>query len=224
VLGGFDLVRFLEYLIVLFISIAIHEFAHAWTADRLGDPTPRYQGRVTLNPLAHLEPLGTLLIVFSSLAGVGIGWGRPVLTNPYRLRYGPRIGQGIVAVAGPISNIIQACVAAIPYRLLLAGGLRSPAIPTSVFELLGIYIIVNIGLAVFNMIPLPPLDGAWVIQGILAWIGGNWTYGVIDFLDRVRMAGFMPLFLLVMLNSYVPILSMIMGPPSQLLRRFILGL
>ncbi len=218
--GPIDIQSFVLRIIVLIIAIAIHEFAHAWTGDRLGDPTPRRQGRVTLNPIAHLDPLGTILIVFSSLSRFGFGWGKPVLTNPYNLRYGPRIGQAIVAAAGPISNIIQASFAAIPYRLADAGVLSLPPV---VVDLLGTYISINILLAVFNMIPLPPLDGGWVIQGILTWIGGRWTYGVMDALDRIRMAGFMPIFLLVMVNAYIPILSFIIGPPINALSRLILG-
>ena len=95
-------INFIISMIILVISIDLHEFSHAIVADRLGDPTPRLQGRITLNPLAHLDRVGTLMIVMSSLAGFGIGWGKPVQVNPYNFRITPRAGMGIVARGGDI--------------------------------------------------------------------------------------------------------------------------
>src|ERR1041385_4814712 len=103
--SNFDLTRFILMMAVLIIAITIHEFAHAITADRLGDPTPRRQGRISLLPPDHLDPLGTVMMVLSSLTGCGIGWGKPVQTNPGNFRT-PRKDQGIVAIAGPISNVL----------------------------------------------------------------------------------------------------------------------
>src|ERR1700694_5148103 len=112
------IIDFLRILLVILISIDVHEFSHALTATWLGDDLPRYQGRLTLNPLAHLDPTGTLMIIISSLSGFGFGLGRPVQVNPVRLRHGPAVGMGIVAIAGPISNVILATLAAIAFHLI----------------------------------------------------------------------------------------------------------
>ena len=108
-------------LISLVLGITIHEFAHALSADLLGDPTPRYQGRLTLNPVAHFDPVGGLMILVSSISGFGFGWGKPVPVNPVNLRYGPRVGLALVSFAGPFSNIVLATLAAAPSRTLTVG-------------------------------------------------------------------------------------------------------
>lgn len=154
----------LYFAVALLISLAIHEASHAFTADQLGDPTARSLGRLTLNPLAHLDPAGTIALVVSSLFGYGIGWGKPVPVNPYNLRRGPLatlpngplIGMAIVALAGPVSNLLQAIVGA---QVLRLGVLPSEFVSTFIF--------VNVLLAVFNLIPIPPLDGYRVLLGLL---------------------------------------------------------
>ena len=130
-----------------------HEFAHAWVATRLGDDTPRRDGRVTLNPLAHVDWFGTVIIplVSSLLGGVFIGWGRPVMTDPRKLR-GGNFGMAIVALAGPLSNIIFAGVIVILANFL----------PNAV-DILFRAVYLSIFLALFNLIPLPPLDGSKVL-------------------------------------------------------------
>ncbi|MBI3242015.1 MAG: site-2 protease family protein [Chloroflexi bacterium] len=151
--------------ITLILAITVHEFAHALVADNLGDPTPRSQGRVTLNPLAHLDPFGSLLFIVS-----GFGWGRPVLTNPRNYRVPIRTGMAIVAFAGPLSNFLMALLAAIPFRLGLGGALNvggvGEIIP-SLSDFLSIFIQVNLGLMLFNLIPISPLDGFKVALGVL---------------------------------------------------------
>ena len=92
----------------ILIALDIHEFFHAWVADQLGDPTARYLGRISLNPLVHLDPLGTMMMFMAALTGRGIGWGKPVPVNPHNLRYGPRVGMGIVSFAGPFANLVTA--------------------------------------------------------------------------------------------------------------------
>ena len=109
---GFSIPTILVRLVVLFLAIPIHEWAHAWSAYQLGDDTASLQGRLTLNPMAHLDPIGSLLILVS-----GFGWGKPVPVNPYRLRTGPRVGHAITAFAGPLSNFVLAMLLAIPFRM-----------------------------------------------------------------------------------------------------------
>jgi Zn-dependent protease len=155
----------------LVLGISFHEFSHAFTANMLGDPTAKLQGRVTLNPAAHLDPTGTAFLLLG-----GFGWGKPTPVNPFRLRNGPRTGRAMVAGAGPVSNILMATVAAIPLRIGLVDW-RSPfLVPRSVSDwglneyvslFLTAIIIFNIFLAVFNLLPLAPLDGFAVAVGLL---------------------------------------------------------
>jgi Zn-dependent protease len=105
-----DPLRIVFYLLALVISLSIHEFAHAWSAYELGDATARNQGRLTLNPVAHLDPLGALMILFMALSGWGIGWGKPVPVNPRNMRTEPRLGLGLTSAAGPFSNLALAAV------------------------------------------------------------------------------------------------------------------
>ncbi len=148
--------------IIAFVAgITVHEFCHAWSALMLGDNTARRQGRVTLNPLAHLDPIGTLGMLMIAVVGFGIGWGRPVPVNPARLR-GHQRGMALTALAGPLSNVVLATAFAIPYRF---GG--ELAVPSFVAVLVQQLVVVNILLAAFNLIPIPPLDGLKILTGIL---------------------------------------------------------
>jgi len=143
----------LAWLIAVTVAITVHEFAHAKRAERAGDPTPRAMGRVTLNPLAHYDPLGsTLFLVF------GFGWAKPVPVNPLAFRH-PRRDGVMVALWGPLSNFITAAVMAMPIRFHLAGDHAMP---------LMVIVYANLLLGVFNLIPLGPLDGAHVLEGLLA--------------------------------------------------------
>ena len=151
--------------VTLLIAFTVHELAHAWMASRLGDNTARSLGRITLNPLAHLDPVGTLMLVV-----VGFGWAKPVPVNPSNLRGSPRKSMALVAIAGPVSNVLMAMVVAVPFQLGLVGlrGATSVGnvLPSLEF-LLSQFIFINVILALFNMIPLPPLDGSKVLVGIL---------------------------------------------------------
>ncbi|HEX7017484.1 MAG TPA: site-2 protease family protein [Patescibacteria group bacterium] len=138
----------------LLLAIAVHEFAHAFIADKLGDPTPRYQGRVTLNPLAHLDPIGTLAILLTRF-----GWGKPVPFDPYNLK-DPVRDTALISIAGPISNIVMASVLALVLRLGLIGPMW---INAGLFQVL----VINIVLAIFNLIPVAPLDGSKIITAFL---------------------------------------------------------
>jgi Zn-dependent protease len=149
-----DLTQAILNVLLLWILTAPHEFSHAWVATRLGDDTPRLQGRVTLNPLAHVDWLGTAILpFFTSLMGGGfIGWGRPVVTNPNKLRGGLN-GLALVSVAGPASNVVMAVVLAI-----LAVGTVHTLPAFAQFAQRGV--VLSLYLAILNMLPIPPLDGS----------------------------------------------------------------
>jgi Zn-dependent protease len=150
-------------------AITIHEYCHAKFADMAGDDTPRSQGRVTLNPLAHLDPLGTIMMLISSLAGVGIGWGRPVLVDQRKLR-NRRVDNFILTIAGPLSNLLQAIFWAILLRFVLVP-MGSELRGSGLFELVTnfalVSVLINTGLFVFNLVPLGPLDGHWLVSELL---------------------------------------------------------
>jgi Zn-dependent protease len=152
-----DLGTFVLVLPILLASLTLHELAHGFTADRLGDPTPREHGRLTLNPIAHLDPLGTGILVFTLLfSNFAFGWAKPVLVNPGYFRR-PREGMAIVAIAGPVTNFVIALICLVPFRFAeIERG-------TELYEVLGTAFIVNVVLGVFNMFPIPPLDGSRVI-------------------------------------------------------------
>lgn len=203
---------FVSILIAFVISIAVHEFAHAYTATLLGDPTPREQGRVTLNPMAHLDPIGFLFLVFIALFGVGLGWGKPVQFNPYRMRWGKH-GVALVAAAGPISNVILALVLAVPQRIFATGFHNLPPAAQTFVNTL---ITLNLALAAFNLIPLPPLDGLKILTGILP----DFWYPVLAPLDRY---GFLILFLVIFFQPLRPVLFNISAPVYETLTRLIQG-
>ena len=156
---GLSVSTILVRLIVLFLAIPIHEWAHAWSAYQLGDDSASMQGRMTLNPLAHLDPIGSLLLLFS-----GFGWGKPVPVNPYRMRTNPRAGMAISAAAGPFSNFVLAMLLAIPFRLGWVGWYTEGF---SIGFLLLAAIQINLGLMLFNLIPIYPLDGEKILMGLL---------------------------------------------------------
>jgi Zn-dependent protease len=153
-------------LIAFVIAITVHEFMHAWTAWRLGDDTARMLGRITLNPAAHFDPLGFLMFVFIAFGFWAFAWGKPVPVNPNQLDGGltrRKLGMGLVAFAGPLSNVVLAACAAVPLRLADRSGTDLGTL--SLY--LNVFVYVNIGLAAFNMIPIPPLDGSKILVAIL---------------------------------------------------------
>lgn len=157
----------------LVMSLSIHEFAHAFMAEKLGDDTPRFQGRVTLNPLAHLDPVGTILILF-----FGFGWGKPVIFNPYNLKK-PFRDTALIAAAGPISNIILAIAAGLLY-LVLSELFFITRFQSTFLYYLAFY---NMALALFNLIPVNPLDGFKILYGILP---RQYSY-ILDYLSNYGM-------------------------------------
>ncbi len=155
------LLDFAPLAIALILAVTVHEFCHAWSATVLGDPTPKYMGRLTLNPLAHLDPLGTI-----SLIVAGFGWGKPV---PFSMKYlrNPRTDAALIALAGPLSNFALALIFALPFRYLV---MHYSALPGAeepllmIMRLMKTIIEVNLVLMIFNMLPLPPLDGSKIFS------------------------------------------------------------
>jgi Zn-dependent protease len=151
--------RLLAAGLILLISFPVHEFSHALAAYRLGDGTAKLFGRLTLNPIAHFDPIGGSMLLISSLLGVGIGWAKPTPVNPANLQGGRR-ADAIVAFAGPASNLVLAAIGAIPLRLVLEA---QADVPFFVLEVLFYFIIINVALMFFNLLPIPPLDGSKVL-------------------------------------------------------------
>lgn len=166
-LGGNPL-SFIFSFIALIVAITVHEFAHAYTADRLGDPTPRLQGRLTLNPLAHLDPIGTIMLLM-----VHFGWGKPVQFDPFNLR-NPRRDSAIISIAGPVTNFIIAILSAVLLHLLFNARLTfisNGATNLTLFVLIALLqpiILFNVALGIFNLIPIHPLDGFKIVEGFLS--------------------------------------------------------
>ena len=196
--------------IVLLFSLTVHESAHAWTADRLGDPTARLLGRVSLNPLVHADPIGTVLFpLVAMVAGVPlIGWAKPVPVNVGRLRHHRR-DYVLVAAAGPASNLILAVAAAIGLHLLTVSPvtLGEPNLSAPAASMLTRALQLNVLLAVFNMLPIPPLDGGNVIGGLLPPPIGS------RFDAFVRPYGFILLYALMLTGGF----DYLVVPPAALL-------
>ena len=150
---------FVIFVTVLLITLSVHEYAHARAAEELGDPTPRLMGRLTLNPLAHIDPIGSLMILL-----VGFGWGKPVPFDPYNLKH-PRKDSALISIVGPASNFVMAVVGAVLLRLFMhvdAGIVSSLSILVLPF-----FVQINLVLGLFNLLPFAPLDGFKVIAGII---------------------------------------------------------
>ncbi len=185
------LARLLPRLLTLVVALTVHEFAHAWTAQRLGDDTPRLSGRLTLNPLAHLDPIGSLMLILA-----GFGWAKPVPVNAYALQRRTPAGLMLVSAAGPFSNLLLAIVAALPLRVGLLG-------PSSLETPLGVwavrflqeFIFINLVLLFFNLIPLSPLDGEKIAEYLLPPRGQ-------DVLHRLRPYGPIILMALIVLGGF----------------------
>lgn len=200
-------------IITLMIAFSVHEFSHAWVATAFGDDTPRANGRLSLNPAVHLDLLGTLLLLFA-----GFGWAKPVPVNPYALKRRSPAALMLVALAGPLSNFILAALAAIPIRLdLVPTVVNWPGFLPTTFNFLINFIVINIVLMLFNLIPLAPLDGEKVLEYFLPPAG-------VRFLDSIRSySPFILLgivFILPMLG--IDLFGMILNPLLQTIFNFLI--
>lgn len=157
--GNIDLTTLIANVPALLIGFAFHEFAHAWAADKMGDPTPRSQGRLTLNPLVHLDLFGTIMALLFRF-----GWAKPVQINPQYFRGNPIRARMLVALAGPLINLLIAFIATI--LLLFTAAWDSIWTPV-LTQVIGAIVFMNLGLGIFNLLPVPPLDGFAVLGGLL---------------------------------------------------------
>lgn len=200
-------------IVVLIVAFTVHEFAHAFVANYFGDDTPRSQGRLTLNPLVHLDPLGSLLLIL-----VGFGWARPVQINPLALERRNRLAPMFVALAGPVSNFLLAVLASLLVRFgLVAFSGPGSYLPTA-FQLVDVFVQINLLLMLFNLIPIFPLDGEKILTYLLPAPGQR-------FMDSIRPYGPLLLmaviFLLPMMG--VDVLGFIILQPMRALYFALLG-
>ncbi len=210
--GPVDGVDLLTRLIAFVVAITIHEFMHAYTAYRLGDPTAARLGRITLNPVAHFDPLGFIFLLLILFGIPALAWGKPVPFNPGNFR-DPKRGAMLVAAAGPLSNLVQAAVFVVPLWVAPAAVAAAPPVVQSLlYALVGI----NLALAAFNMVPIPPLDGHKILTGLLP----DFWYPVLAPLERY---GFALLLLVIFVPGFLGInlLGPMIGPPLELLNRLV---
>ena len=205
-LDNFDPILYLSRIIILILAISVHEFAHALAADWLGDPTPRSQGRLTLDPRKHLDAFGSIMFLIA-----GFGWGKPVYTDPRNFKGDPRTGMAVVAAAGPASNLLLAYIGSILYRL----GLVQTEIS---YYFLFLFVSLNILLMLFNLLPISPLDGYQVTVGLL-------PYEIATVIARYQGQGPIILMLLIVAGSIFNfnLLGLLLGPPYQLILGLLLN-
>jgi len=215
--NNLNLPTLIARIFVLLTAFAVHEFAHAWVADRFGDTTPRSMGRLTLNPLAHLDPIGSLMLIF-----VGFGWAKPVPINPYALARRSSSAMMWVSLAGPMSNLLMALIAAIPFQLGLVSGFNAftnqgTVLPTLDYFLYE-FVYINLVLMLFNLIPIAPLDGEKVLYYLA-------PPSVERVMDTIRPYGPFLLLILVFAGTFVGInlLWTILGPPLNALLGLLVG-
>lgn len=198
-------VSFLFSIVALLAAITIHEYAHAWTADYLGDPTPRLAGRLTLNPFAHLDPLGTLALIL-----INFGWGKPVPVDSFNFK-NPRKDEALVSISGPLSNFVLAIIASLMLKTVYWFNLNSIAFVIQIFPFLYIFIqtfiLLNLALGFFNLIPLPPLDGEKILLGFLP---RNLAIEIEDVLSQYGTIFL--IFLLFPFGNQGPLVSTILSP------------
>jgi Zn-dependent protease len=207
-----DLGEWILRVFAVLLAITVHELSHAWTAYKLGDATAKQAGRISLNPLSHMDPLGTVMLLL-----VGFGWARPVPINPLNFRR-PRRDEALVSLAGPMSNFVCAIGFGLALRAVLAGPLPAGGARFAVnaVGLVQQIVVISLILGVFNLIPIPPLDGSHILRGLLP---AQMQRGY----DEFSSFGPMLLLALLVVSSFTGILSHILWPPVVFLFRLITG-
>ncbi len=207
--------------IMLLVGFPVHEFSHALAAYRLGDSTSRFMGRLSLNPIVHFDPIGGILLAITFIGSqgtFGFGWAKPTPVNPRNLE-GGRWGEAIVAAAGPLSNLVLATAAAIPLRYILSNPTLIDQIPTLALQVLYLFVVINLVLMIFNLFPIPPLDGSKVLFAFMppqvAW---RWR-------PILEQYGFILLFIIffVLPTFGMPIGTRIVGSVIDVFLGFLLG-
>lgn len=216
-----DILQGIIWLLVVFLSIAFHEYSHGWAANQLGDDTAERMGRLTLNPVKHIDPIGSVILpLFLYISGSPFlfGWAKPVPYNPANLS-NKKWGDALVAVAGPASNMLIAVFAAVAFRIVNTngwGGIDSVASAafnaTQFFALLAI---INISLAIFNLIPIPPLDGSKILSAVLPEVGQRLFYA----LERIG-----PIFVFIVFIFAFSAIAPILGKVIFTIFRFLVGI
>ena len=214
-MAGINFTELLIGLSVLIASLSFHEAAHAWAADRLGDPTARLLGRLSLNPAVHVDPIGTILFpIVAMVSGLPlIGWAKPVPVDFRHLR-APRRDFAVIAAAGPASNLVLAVAGAVIFAVLPdapPGDFAARATMTPLREIFQQFIVINVLLAVFNMFPVPPLDGGNVLMGVL-------PEGGVRVIEQIRPYGFLILYALMLTG----VLSAFTIPVARFILQFLL--
>lgn len=214
-IGNLDPATLISRIIVLVVAFTVHEFSHAWTANLFGDDTPRLNGRLTLNPLRHLDPMGSLLLLVA-----GFGWAKPVPINPYALSRNSPSAVMWVSLAGPLSNFIMAVIGALPFRfgwVSFADVFTQGFFPTPAMVLYE-FVVINLVLLLFNLIPLAPLDGEKVADYFS-------PPPIQRVLDSIRPYGPMILIAVAVVGPYVglDVIGWILGPPLEAIFRLLVG-
>lgn len=233
-MGNIDVGNLIIWFIVLLFSLSFHEAAHAWTSEKFGDDTGRHQGRITLNPMAHIDPFGTVLFpIMGAITGFPLlGWAKPVQTNPLLWRDKKRANISVSA-AGPISNFILATVAFVILKALILSGMvipigefynlvmpmpGQPAFMTPMTVLLSVMLLLNVSLGVFNLLPVPPLDGSHVFEELL-------PYDMARAYEQIRPYGFVLLLALLWVRiGNQSVLGWIISPVYIMVERLLFGL
>jgi Zn-dependent protease len=217
-LFNFSLPDLITYAIILLTAFPVHEFAHAWVADQFGDDTPRANGRLTLNPLAHLDPIGSLMMIIA-----GFGWAKPVPINPYALQRRSPAAPMLVSLAGPLSNLLMAILASAPFRLGLVSiqeiNQSTSSILPNIPLFLFLFIEINLLLMLFNLIPLFPLDGEKVLDYFLPPAGQR-------VLDNIRPYSSMILLVIILILPRIGIdlIGRVLQPALIFLARLLIGI
>jgi len=203
---GRSLSQTIAFAIALAVAFSVHECAHAWTALQMGDPTARNQGRLTLDPRKHLDVLGAVMVL-----AVGFGWAKPVPVNAHNLRNGAKAGMALVSLSGPLSNLAMAFIAAIPLKMGLITPLFTSRFIPDPYQVVFTFVFLNVVLAIFNVIPIAPLDGFSILYGVL-------PYPASEAFKKLESFGPLILLLLIFLGGGL-LSALVMGPA-----RLIMGL